>query len=257
MNSTRIKAGWKHLGDLAGVSFLILKKVRRDDSGLYQCAAGGTFGHFINVSVRGDGERNNCNVRSNETRRPPDSKPPVDLWLNAYFAAGIVAFVGVVVIIAVLWLRGCKGRSKKETQVENPVRQSCISNLHGPFLVSEQPFSDCGPPPPPKGSPCAPPCRRSTRRKTPPSHPIEPPRPPGGEHVCGRRREDGVRRGGAAGEQWGSVLYAALKHPPTPAAARPRRPSQEVSEYAAIRVQEPRLASLTPPSPFKGSPGNV
>nr|XP_040041118.1 uncharacterized protein LOC120824356 isoform X6 [Gasterosteus aculeatus aculeatus] len=227
-SSAHIKTEWKRLGDLVGMSFLIFQNVGIDDSGLYQCKAGGIVSHLINVSVHGDDERNNFS--NDTTGSPSGQKPSADPWLYAYVAAGIVAFVATVVIITVASLRGCKGKSKKETQVENQ---------YAAFPMSEQPFSDCGPPPLPRGSPSAPPCRRSTRRKTPPSHPNEPPMPRGGEHVCGERREDTAEAGD-------SILYAALKHPPPAAvAARPRRPRQETSEYAAIRVQEPPCERLT------------
>ncbi|XP_062416881.1 uncharacterized protein LOC119218215 [Pungitius pungitius] len=228
-SSTHIKTEWKPLGDLVGVSFLIFQKVDINDSGLYQCAVGESLSHYINVSVHGDAERNNSTSSNDTTGRPWPSDP----WLYAYFTAGIAAFVAIVVILTVASLRRCKGKSKKETQVENQ---------YVAFVMSEQPFSDCGPLPPPRGSPSAPPCRRSTRRTTPPSHADQPPRPRGGERA--KRREDREEEPG------GSILYAALQHPPpgaagAAAAARPWKPRQETSEYAAIRVQETSSARLT------------
>ncbi|KAM6892790.1 B- and T-lymphocyte attenuator isoform 2-T2 [Lycodopsis pacificus] len=237
-SSSHIKTEWKLLKRLEGTSFLIFQKVRRNDSGVYQCQVEGSVSHNINVSVHGDG----TNVTKNTNRGTSDQKPSEDPWLYMYFAAGIVAFVIIVIIISVVSMRGCKGKSKskKETQTENQ------------YMVTpmvEQPFLHAGPQPLPRGSPPGPPCRRSTRRKTPPSRPDESPSPKDNGHVYGKTRGDRERRGVAAQEAGGSVVYAALNHQlPAAAAARPRRPREETSEYAAIRVKDPsptRLKSAT------------
>ncbi|XP_031707955.1 uncharacterized protein LOC116386102 [Anarrhichthys ocellatus] len=240
-SSSHIKTEWKLLKHLEGRSFLIFQKVRRNDSGAYQCQGGGRVSHFINVSVHGDGGGTNV-TKNNDTRRTLDQKPSEDLWLYMYFAAGIVAFVIIVIIISVVSMRGCKGKSKskKETQTEN--RYMAIPMV-------EQPFLHASPQPLPRGRPSAPPCRRSTRRKTPPSQPNKPPLPKDNEHVYGKRRGDRERRGVAVQEAGGSLVYAALNHQlPAAAAARPRMPREETSEYAAIRVKDPspmRLKSMT------------
>lgn len=84
-----------------------------------------------------------------------------------------------------------------------------------------------------RGSPSAPPSQSSTRRKTSPSQPDE--LPSLQDNVYGQMRE----------EVGGSVVYAALNHQlPAAAAARPRRPREETSEYAAIRVKEPSPTRL-------------
>lgn len=99
----------------------------------------------------------------------------------------------------------------------------------------EQPFQQS-----PRGSPSVPPSRQSTRRKTPPAQPNELPLPRDSEHVYGQIQEDRERQRKTAEEEGSSVVYAALNHQlPARAAARPRRPQEESSEYAAIRVKDP------------------
>ncbi|XP_075950884.1 B- and T-lymphocyte attenuator-like isoform X2 [Anarhichas minor] len=240
-SSSHIKTEWKLLKQLEGRSFLIFQKVRRNDSGAYQCQGGGSLSHYINVSVHGDGGGTNV-TKNNGTRITLEQEPSEDLWLYMYFAAGIVAFVIIVIIISVVSMRGCKGKSKskKETQTDNQ---------YIAIPMVEQPFLHNSPQPLPRGIPFAPPCRRSTRRKTPPSQPNEPPLPKDNEHVYGKTRGDRERRGVAVQEAGGSLVYAALNHQlPAAAAARPRRPREETSEYAAIRVKDPsptRLKSMT------------
>ncbi|TNN80854.1 hypothetical protein EYF80_008859 [Liparis tanakae] len=92
-----------------------------------------------------------------------------------------------------------------------------------------------GPQPLPRGSRAAPPSRRSGRGKTPPSQPHEAASPRGGEHADGRVRE----------EVEGSLVYSALNHQlaAAAAAARPRRPVEAASEYAAIRLEVTVLSS--------------
>ncbi|KAK9523910.1 hypothetical protein VZT92_017793 [Zoarces viviparus] len=236
-SGSHIKTEWTLLKHLKGKSFLIFQKVRRNDSGAYQCRVGGSVSHFINVSVHGEGT--NVTKNNDTNRGTSDQESPKDLWLYMYFAAGIVAFVIIVIIISVASMRGCKGKSKskKETQTENQYMA---------IPMVEQPFLHASPQPLPRGSPSG---RRSTRRKTPPSHPDESPSPKDNAHMYGKTRGDRERREVAAQEAGSSVVYAALNHlRPAAAAARPRRPREETSEYAAIRVKDPsptRLKSAT------------
>lgn len=80
--------------------------------------------------------------------------------------------------------------------------------------------------PSPRGSPSAAPSRGSSRREKPP--PLQ---------RDGEMTGVGERRRKTA-EDKNSLVYAALNHQPLEAAAssRPRRPKEENSEYAAIRV---------------------
>lgn len=149
------------------------------------------------------------------------------------------------------------GKLRKETQTDNQVRRghtsstSCHSLFKHFFTIyfffgclqyMAIPMVDQPPPQAslqasPRGSPSAPPSRKSTRRKTPPSQPSELPLPRDNKHLYGKIKEDRQRRGKAAEDKGGSVVYAALNHqPPVGAAARPRRPKEESSEYAAIRI---------------------
>ncbi|XP_068575880.1 uncharacterized protein [Cebidichthys violaceus] len=237
-SSSHIKTEWTLLKDLEGRSFLIFQKVRRNDSGGYQCQVGGSISHYIHVSVHGDDGRTN-GTNNDTTGTTVDQNSTDHLWLYMYFAAGIVAFVIIVIIISVVSMRGCKGKSnsKKKTQTENQYMA---------IPMVEQPFLHASPQPLPRGSPSAPPCQRSTRRKTPPSQPHEPPLLKVNEHLYSKARGGRERRGVAVEEAGGSVVYAALNHqlPAAGAAARPRRPREDASEYAAIRVKDPSPTRL-------------
>ncbi|XP_054480017.1 B- and T-lymphocyte attenuator-like isoform X2 [Anoplopoma fimbria] len=226
-NSSHFKTEWNILKHLEGIAFLIFKKVRRNDSGVYQCKSGESVSHNINVSVHDVDGRTNV-TGTNDTRSDDSHPTTEDPLMYMYFAAGVVAFVIIVIIISVVSLQGCKGKSKKERQTENQYMA---------IPMVEQPISQASPRT--RGSPSAPPSRRSTRRKTPPSQPNELPLPKDNAPMYGKVREDRERRGNAS-EEAGSVVYAALNHqPPAVAAARPRRPREEQSEYAAIRVKDP------------------
>ncbi|KAK1876687.1 E3 ubiquitin-protein transferase RMND5B [Dissostichus eleginoides] len=141
-----------------------------------------------------------------------NSEPTVDSWMYMYFAAGIVSFIIIVIIISVVSMRGCKGKSKKETSRENQYMA---------IPMVEQPLHHGRLQPSPRESLSAPPCRRPLRTKTPPLQPNELPLP----------RDNDPEKGS-------SIVYAALNHQLPARAARPLRPTEEQSEYAAIRVKE-------------------
>ncbi|XP_039648666.1 B- and T-lymphocyte attenuator-like [Perca fluviatilis] len=214
-SSSHIKTEWTHLKPLEGISYLIFQKILRNDSGQYQCTTGGSQSHNIYVSVYGEGERN---LTRNDTIKKTggmilDPGARDDLWIYMYFAAGIVPFVIIVIILSVVSMRGCKGKPKKERQTENQ---------YIAIPMVEQPFPHASIQPSPRGTPSAPPSRRSTRRITSPSQPNELPAPRDNE------------------EEGSSIVYAALNHQlPGAAAGPPRRQQEETSEYAAIRVKDP------------------
>ncbi|XP_078099639.1 B- and T-lymphocyte attenuator-like [Sander vitreus] len=211
-SSSHIKTEWTLLKPLEGISYLIFQKILRNDSGEYRCRTGGGVSHSINVSVDGYGERN---VTRNDTKGSfLDPEPREDLWMYMYFAAGIVSFVIIVIILSVVSMRGCTGKPKKELQTEN--QYMAIPMVEQPFPHASIQLS-------PRGTPSAPPSRRSTRRITSPSQPNELP--------TARDNE----------EEGSSIVYAALNHQlPAGAAARPpQRRQEETSEYAAIRVKDP------------------
>ncbi|XP_051283179.1 B- and T-lymphocyte attenuator [Dicentrarchus labrax] len=224
-----IKTEWEKVKHLEGISYLIFKNIHMSDSGSYQCRSGLIMGHNINVSVN-DADLPNVTQKTETISTSVTSDPPNDdNWMYVYTAAGIVAFVIMVIIISVASMQSCKGKSKKETQTDNQYMA---------IAMVEQPFPHPGLQGSPRGSPAPPPSRRSTRRKTPPSQPNELPLPGDNEHLYGRIPEDRERQRNTAEEE-GSVVYAALNHQlPPRAAARPRRPMEECSEYAAIRVKD-------------------
>ncbi|KAK1876717.1 B- and T-lymphocyte attenuator, partial [Dissostichus eleginoides] len=99
-SSSHIKTHWEFINKSEGISFLVFPKIRLNDSGEYQCQTGGSSSHNINVFVYGS----------------TNSEPTVDSWM--YFAAGIVPFIIIAIIIPVVLMRGRKGESKNETQTE-------------------------------------------------------------------------------------------------------------------------------------------
>ncbi|GLD63388.1 B- and T-lymphocyte attenuator-like isoform X1 [Lates japonicus] len=129
----------------------------------------------------------------------------------------------VSILAALVLTLNADSKSKKETQTES---QYIAIPMVG------QPFLDVSPQPAPRESPSAPPPRRSTRRKAAPSQ-----LPRHNERICDGIKENRERQRNVEEEEGSSVVYAALNHQlPPGAAARPRRPQEEFSEYAAIRV---------------------
>ncbi|KAJ4924427.1 hypothetical protein JOQ06_000667 [Pogonophryne albipinna] len=177
------------------------------------CKSEDSRSHYINVFVHGS----------------THPEPTVNSWTYMYFAAGIVPFIIIVIIISVVSMRGCKGKSKKETSRENQYMA---------IPMVEQPLHHGRLQPSPRGSPSAPPCRRSLRTKTPPLQPNELPLPRDNYPVYRVKTRDGERQRNTAEEEGSSIVYAALNHQLPARAARPPRPTEEQSEYAAIRVKE-------------------
>ncbi|XP_076736340.1 B- and T-lymphocyte attenuator [Maylandia zebra] len=116
---SHIKTEWKPLNKSAGIFYLMFQNILRHDSGQYQCQGGGSMGHPITVNVYDHAEittitQNNLTV---STTSVPDNTEI--LLLYVYSAAGITTFVIIVIIISVISMRGCKGKPKKDSQVEN------------------------------------------------------------------------------------------------------------------------------------------
>ncbi|XP_049919318.1 B- and T-lymphocyte attenuator-like isoform X2 [Epinephelus moara] len=227
--SSRIKMEWKHVNRSEGISFLIFQNIFRNDSGVYQCGIGDIVSHNINVSVHDhDGRTNASGMNSTAPTLKPETLS--DLFRYIYFGAGIVAFVTVVIIISIVSMHGCKGKSKKKTQSENPY-----------IAIPMEPFPHASFQPSPRGSPSAPPPRRPL-----PSQPNELPLPRDNEHVYSKVKEDRGRPRKKAEEEGSSLVYAALNHQvPARPAAWPRRPMEETSEYAAICVKDPSPTRLS------------
>ncbi|XP_034464874.1 B- and T-lymphocyte attenuator-like isoform X2 [Hippoglossus hippoglossus] len=220
-SSSHIRTEWKEFNHSEGASFLIFQKILSNDSGLYQCRVGNDVSHAINVSVHGGGEHTRKNNTSNtvpKTSNPEALKP---MWMYMSSAAGIVGFVTVAIVITVVSMRWCKGKSKKGTQSECQ-----YATIH----MVERPLTRGGPPPGPRASPSAPPSRLSAPKDPRPDE-LTSPRDQVYSKVKG-----GSKRKRNAVEDGSGVVYAALNHQlPPGAAARPRR-SDDCSEYAAIRV---------------------
>uniref|UniRef100_UPI0037E8A63A B- and T-lymphocyte attenuator-like n=1 Tax=Semicossyphus pulcher TaxID=241346 RepID=UPI0037E8A63A len=231
VSSTRFKTEWKTLKPLEGASFLIFQDIVRNDSGVYQCRSGQDVGHGINISIYDYPESNNETQKNDTNSTTSHTERKDELWLYVYAAAGILAFVVIVIIISVASMRGCKGKSEKGTIADNQ---------YAAIPMVEQPFPGSSVHPSPRGSPSAPPPQRSTRRKTPPPQHIEPPLPRDHEAVYSRVREDRKRQRNTMEEDRSSLVYAALNHQvPARPVARPRRQLEENSEYAAIRIKDP------------------
>ncbi|CAJ1087553.1 B- and T-lymphocyte attenuator-like [Xyrichtys novacula] len=212
-SSHRLKEEWQMLNNLEGVSFLIFPKFFSNDSGDYRCESESKIGNRINV-----------NVTDSTTSSPPF---PKDLMMYVYPAAGIVGFVIIVIIISVASMQGCKGKSKR-TQEENQ---------YVAIPMSEQPSQSTTAQPSPRGNPHIPPSQRSTRRPKAPPQLSESPVVSDNECVYSFVK-DGRQRQTKTAEE-GSLVYAALNHQlPARVPARPRRPKEESSEYAAIRVRD-------------------
>ncbi|KAM7375385.1 hypothetical protein PAMA_014471 [Pampus argenteus] len=221
--STHIKAEVTVINK-SGISYLIFKNIKRSDSGLYQCQGGGRVSHAINVSVCDNAELSTTTY-TNETNTL-NSTVVEDGWMYVYSAAGIVGFVITVIVISVISMRGCKGKSKEETHyMEIP--------------MVNQPVPHAGPQLSLRRSPSVPPPYRQSTRKKPPSQPNETTPQRGLVHSMEKRDEK--RQSNTVeeeNEEVCSVVYAALNHhhQPTGAPARPQRHIEESSVYAAIRV---------------------
>lgn len=95
------------------------------------------------------------------------------------------------------------------------------------------------PQPSPRGSPSVPLTRGSTRKKEPPPQPNKSLPTRGGECVYSALKDGANQPRYTVQEEGSSVVYAALNHEVAARApARPRRPKEESSEYAAIRIKD-------------------
>uniref|UniRef100_UPI003AABA9EA B- and T-lymphocyte attenuator-like n=1 Tax=Centroberyx gerrardi TaxID=166262 RepID=UPI003AABA9EA len=249
-SSTHITTEWEISGNLEGILYLVFTNMLTSDSGVYQCHGGGQVSHSVTVYVSDSVELTTVTVTwKNETNSTiSQDRDFMETLPYVYIAAGIMALVIIVIIISVLSMRGCKGESKKERQTENQYMA---------IPMTEQPSAHPCLQPPPRGS--------STSHHALPSRGPEciydntPPRPPDrkntaclepnqttvsgdNDHVYGKKKQEGERkrkkgRKGAEEEEESPVVYAALNHQMPPgASARPPRPMEESSEYAAIRV---------------------
>ncbi|XP_068575998.1 B- and T-lymphocyte attenuator-like [Cebidichthys violaceus] len=113
-SSSHIKTEWTLLKDLEGRSFLIFQKVRRNDSGEYQCQVGGSISHYIQVSVHG--ELTTVALMTSE----PDLlvTETATFWPFVYRVVGITVIFILMLSLCVASRRMCKGQSR-----DTPSRQ--------------------------------------------------------------------------------------------------------------------------------------
>ncbi|XP_074520265.1 B- and T-lymphocyte attenuator-like [Halichoeres trimaculatus] len=221
--SSRLSTEWKTTRDLIGDSILIFHKTVTNDSGEYRCQSGGSVGSKIKVSISDHARPNNTTEQTLINTSTPNPGGSGDMMMYVYTGAGIMGFVVIVIVISVVSMRGCKGTPKKATREDN--QYAAIS-------MAERPSQNLAPQPSPRGSPSVPLARGSTRRQKPPPQPNE---------CVYSTLKDGVNQlRSTVQNEGGSVVYAALNHQvPARAPARPRRPKEESSEYAAIRIKDP------------------
>ncbi|CAB1413036.1 unnamed protein product [Pleuronectes platessa] len=143
-SSSHIRTEWKEVNH-EWISFLIFSKILSNDSGLYWCEMANVMGHFINVSVHGGDQHTTKNNTIPKTSDPEALKP---LWMYVSSAARTLGFVTVSIVITVVSIRWCKGKSKKVTQGE--CQDATIEMVEGPF-------THCGPPAPGRKRPPLPP----------------------------------------------------------------------------------------------------
>ncbi|MED6236100.1 hypothetical protein ATANTOWER_004477 [Ataeniobius toweri] len=229
-NKNHITVGWEIWNSSRGTSYLLFQNIVRNDSGIYQCESGGNVGHAINIIFNGATHvPNNSNNSNNSQKLPNDKNNPPEsgaTLMYVYSAAGIGAFVIIVIIISVICMQGCKGKSRKEKQTENqymeiPLAEQAIPNAPG--LQHS-----------PRGSPHPLPSRRASQRKTP-GQPVELIISRDNEQFYGHRTQDRNRQRNAMQmEEPGSVVYAALNHGLPPREAPRPQVQIEETEYAAI-----------------------
>ncbi|XP_038130414.1 B- and T-lymphocyte attenuator-like [Cyprinodon tularosa] len=120
-SNNRIRIGWEEIKPLEGVSFLIFQKILKIDTGRYGCKSEGSLSHVIHITVIEEMEATTKThiTITTETNEHPKTEPNSIFWMYVCSAAGIGSFLIIVIIISVIWMQGCKGKSRKEKQTEN------------------------------------------------------------------------------------------------------------------------------------------
>ncbi|XP_014906041.1 B- and T-lymphocyte attenuator [Poecilia latipinna] len=225
-NTNHIKTEWKTSNLSKGIFYLLFQSIVISDSGEYQCKGGGTRSHIIYINVYDMGTNDTHKPVTNDTNDQSETEPADRFLLYMYSAAGIGSFVIIVIIISVICMQGCKGKSRKEKQKENQYMEMPLGERIIPNAIGIQHS--------PRGSPNPLPPRRPSGRKTT-GQPAEPTPSRDNQPPHGQRTRD-RNRNGAQAEEAGSVVYAALNHaPPQREAPRPQWQIEE-TEYAAIRL---------------------
>ncbi|KAM4711416.1 B- and T-lymphocyte attenuator [Anableps anableps] len=210
-NTNHIKTGWEARSQSTGTSYLFFQSLVSSDLGEYRCRSGGSVSHTINITVS-----------DNQSKTELTDK----FLMYMYSAAGIGSFVIIVIIISVICIRGCKGKSRKEEQKSNQYMEIPLAEQAIPNATRLQHS--------PRGNPNPLPPGRASRRKSP-GQPGELTTSRDNEQLYGQRTRDRNRNVTQVDEP-GSVVYAALNHGlPPREAPRPQRQIEE-TEYAAIRL---------------------
>ncbi|XP_075950886.1 uncharacterized protein LOC142952810 isoform X2 [Anarhichas minor] len=113
-SSSHIKTEWKLLKHLEGRSFLIFQKVRRNDSGEYQCEGGGSLSHYIDVSVHG--ELTNVAVMASEMTSEMTSELVTEdtFWPFVFRAVGTTVFFILMLTLCVASRRKCRATPSRQ-----------------------------------------------------------------------------------------------------------------------------------------------
>ncbi|KAF7214705.1 B- and T-lymphocyte attenuator isoform X2 [Nothobranchius furzeri] len=220
--SDRVQLEWT-TNQQEGTSYLVFHNVLRSDAGTYRCGSGGSVSHNIYLIVN-DGKVNDTSTERAKTTNPGTKD---NFMMCMYSAAGIGAFIVMVIIVSVVSMRGCKGKSKKEPEKESQYIELPAVEWPTEHLSGREPS--------PRGSPNPPPSHRSNEKKTP----RQPEEATSGdnEHLYGQTKKIKNSKGKAAPPQEpSSVVYASLNHQLPPRTGARAQIPVEQTEYAAIRL---------------------
>ncbi|XP_017164446.1 B- and T-lymphocyte attenuator-like [Poecilia reticulata] len=129
-NTNHIKTEWKISYPSEGIFYLVFQSIIMSDSGGYYCKGGGSVSHIIYINVDDMGTKDTRKPIINDTNDQSETEPADRFLLYMYSAAGIGSFVIIVIIISVIFMRGCKGKSRKEKQKENQAERA-MTNAAG------------------------------------------------------------------------------------------------------------------------------
>uniref|UniRef100_A0A3Q2PVW2 Ig-like domain-containing protein n=1 Tax=Fundulus heteroclitus TaxID=8078 RepID=A0A3Q2PVW2_FUNHE len=107
-DTNHIVTGWETSGLSKGIFYLIFKNIVSNDSGIYRCEGGRSISHNINVTVN---VYFKCALICATAKEPSKSETTNAFLMYVYCAAGIGAFVIIVIILSVICMQGCKRNS--------------------------------------------------------------------------------------------------------------------------------------------------
>ncbi|XP_016894477.1 B- and T-lymphocyte attenuator isoform X2 [Cynoglossus semilaevis] len=196
----------KNFSSTSWTLHLVFHGIRLTDAGQYLCRNKASSGHKINVSVHGSVDVTTVTWKNNRSKEDRTSLA-VEKWMYLYSAAGIVAFVIIVIIASVIAMQGCGGKTSKQ-EGENQ------------YVIIPIPMAESFDSHPEPG---ARPLVSTPQRQN-------------DSIYANPKTKRGIKRTAADAEE-NSVLYASLNHQPLVVSApRPRMRQEEETEYAAICV---------------------